>query len=55
VIRAEQDLPGTKEEWGQGWGREAGWRNDPNNVCTVNKWITTTTKTTLRFHLTPLE
>jgi hypothetical protein len=29
VIRAELDLPGT--EWGgrEGWGREAGWRNDP--------------------------
>jgi hypothetical protein len=33
VIRAEQDLPGT--EWGRGEEEEeAGWRNDPNNVCT---------------------
>jgi hypothetical protein len=26
-------LPET-EEVGEGWGRGAGWRNDPNNVCT---------------------
>jgi hypothetical protein len=32
MIRADQDLPGT-----EGWGRVeegAGWRNDPNDVCT---------------------
>jgi hypothetical protein len=34
VIRAEQDLPGTEGGRGEGWRREAGWRNDPNNVCT---------------------
>jgi hypothetical protein len=34
VIRGEQDLPGTEGEKGEGWGRSAGWRNDPNNVCT---------------------
>jgi hypothetical protein len=27
VIRTKQYLPGTE------WGRRAGWRNDPNNVC----------------------
>jgi hypothetical protein len=34
VIRAEQDLPGTEGRRGQGWGKGAGGRNDPNNVCT---------------------
>jgi hypothetical protein len=34
VIRAEQDLPKTEERRGEGWGRGAGWRNNPNNVCT---------------------
>jgi hypothetical protein len=34
VIRAEQDLPGTAGGREIGWGRGAGWRNDPNNVCT---------------------
>jgi hypothetical protein len=33
VIRAEQDLHGTEGEKGRRDG-EAGWRNDPNNVCT---------------------
>jgi hypothetical protein len=33
-IRAEQDRPETEEGRGKGWGRGAGWRNDPNNVCT---------------------
>jgi hypothetical protein len=28
VTRAEQNLPETEE------GEGAGWRNDPNNVCT---------------------
>jgi hypothetical protein len=32
VIRAEWDLPET-EGVGEGWRRGAGWRNDPNNVC----------------------
>jgi hypothetical protein len=35
MIRAEQDLPGTEGGGGrEGEGRGAGWRNDPNNVCT---------------------
>jgi hypothetical protein len=36
VIRAERDLPETEEGKGEGegWERGAGWRNDPNNVCT---------------------
>jgi hypothetical protein len=34
VIRAEQDWPGTEGERGKRWGMGAGWRNDPNNVCT---------------------
>jgi hypothetical protein len=34
VIEAEQVLPGSEEGEGGRWGRGAGWRNDPNNVCT---------------------
>jgi hypothetical protein len=35
VIKADQDLPGTEEEeGGRRWGRGAGGRNNPNNVCT---------------------
>jgi hypothetical protein len=34
VARAEWDLPETEEGRGEGWGRRAAWRNDPNNVCT---------------------
>jgi hypothetical protein len=34
VIRAEEVLPGTEEGRGALWERGAGWRNDPNNVCT---------------------
>jgi hypothetical protein len=34
VIRAEWDLPETDEGRVEGWGRSAGWRNDPKNVCT---------------------
>jgi hypothetical protein len=33
-IRAEQILPGSEGVWGRVWEREAGWRNDPKNVCT---------------------
>jgi hypothetical protein len=32
--RAEWDLPETKEGRGERYGSGAGWRNDPNNVCT---------------------
>jgi hypothetical protein len=34
VIRAEQDLPGTEWCRRERGGEEAGWKNDPNNVCT---------------------
>jgi hypothetical protein len=34
VIRTEKDLLETDRETGEGEGRGAGWRNDPNNVCT---------------------
>jgi hypothetical protein len=41
MMKAEHDLPGTEggrrervREGGRGWGRGAGERNDPNNVCT---------------------
>jgi hypothetical protein len=34
VIRAERDLPETEEGKGRRVGEGAGWRNDPNNVCT---------------------
>jgi hypothetical protein len=34
VIRAKQDLPGIEGRSGRGWGKRAGWRNDPNNVHT---------------------
>jgi hypothetical protein len=34
-IRAEQALPGSEVgEVGRRWGRRAGWRNDPNSICT---------------------
>jgi hypothetical protein len=35
-LREEQVLPGSKGMgWGgEGEGQEAGWRNNPNNVCT---------------------
>jgi hypothetical protein len=33
VIKAEQDLSGTKGGGGRGWRRGAWGRNDPNNVC----------------------
>jgi hypothetical protein len=42
VIRAERDLPGTEGGRETRWGRGAGWRNDPNDVCTceyMNKTI----------------
>jgi hypothetical protein len=34
VIRAEQDLPGTEGGRGKKVCEVAGWRNDPNIVCT---------------------
>jgi hypothetical protein len=33
-IKAEQDLPESEGGGRRGWGRGAGDRNDPNNVCT---------------------
>jgi hypothetical protein len=34
VTRAKPDLPETEEGKGGRVGRGAGWRNNPNNVCT---------------------
>jgi hypothetical protein len=34
VIRAEGDLPGSEGKMGECVGEGAGWRDDPNNVCT---------------------
>jgi hypothetical protein len=47
VIKAEQDLPGTRKGYGgKGWGMGAGGRNDPMcahmNKIIIKKIITST-------------
>jgi hypothetical protein len=37
VIRHNKICLELSGERADGWRREAGWRNDPNNVCTCEK------------------